>query len=67
MPLAIKIIFTVVLAVSVVSSFFKNFAFADDCADDSKHWTDNDYNAWIALTFVAWVWRIALIVSLWVF
>lgn len=67
MPLAIKIVFTVILYVSIVSSFFKNYAFADIKPTDSKHWKNCGYALWLVLIYLSWAWRIALIVFLWAY
>ena len=67
MPLAAKIVFTVILGVSIVSSFFKNYAFADIKPTHSKHWKNCGYAFWLVLTFFSWAWRIELIVYLWAF
>jgi hypothetical protein len=64
MPLAVKIIFTVVLAISIMSIFLKNAV----CSSSNERTSDTTKALrFVRNTILSWAWRITLIVFLWVF
>ena len=67
MPLAAKIVFTVILCVSIVSSLFKNYCFVDDPTRGIGYWDDSDWGLMFLSTAISWAWRITLIVFFWAF